>query len=46
MMIFLTALAALITKRWVAPMVRRYGYETFLSVNTMVVGVSIMSSVR
>jgi EmrB/QacA subfamily drug resistance transporter len=43
MMLFPAAAAALLTKRWVAPMVRRYGYETFLSVNTIVVGVSIMS---
>ncbi|ANN66661.1 multidrug transporter subunit MdtD [Bordetella bronchialis] len=43
MMLFPVALAALITKRWVAPLVRHYGYETFLSVNTVVVGLSIMS---
>ncbi|ARP81296.1 MFS transporter [Bordetella genomosp. 8] len=43
MMLFPVALAALLTKRWVAPLVRHYGYEAFLSVNTIVVGVSIMS---
>jgi EmrB/QacA subfamily drug resistance transporter len=43
MMMFPAALSAVITKRWVAPLVRRYGYETFLSVNTIVVGASIMS---
>jgi EmrB/QacA subfamily drug resistance transporter len=43
LMMFPVALAALITKRWVAPLVRRVGYETFLSVNTLVVGLSIMS---
>jgi EmrB/QacA subfamily drug resistance transporter len=43
LMMFPTALAALITKRWVAPLVRHVGYETFLSVNTVVVGLSIMS---
>ncbi|ARP91008.1 MFS transporter [Bordetella genomosp. 9] len=43
MMMFPIALAALITKRWVTPLVRRFGYEAFLSVNTVVVGVSIMS---
>jgi EmrB/QacA subfamily drug resistance transporter len=43
LMMFPVALAALLSKRWVAPLVRRVGYEAFLSVNTIVVGVSIMS---
>jgi EmrB/QacA subfamily drug resistance transporter len=42
LMMFPVALAALVSKRWVAPLVRRAGYETFLSINTVVVGVSIM----
>ncbi|WP_186259223.1 DHA2 family efflux MFS transporter permease subunit [Burkholderia gladioli] len=36
------AVAGVITKRMIAPLVRRYGYVPFLKVNTLVVGVSIL----
>nr|WP_256216200.1 multidrug transporter subunit MdtD [Paraburkholderia caballeronis] len=35
------ALAGTMTKRWVAPLIRRFGYGTFLLVNTAIVGLSI-----
>ncbi|RXN92701.1 MFS transporter [Achromobacter aloeverae] len=38
-----TAVAGVICKTWVAPLVRRYGYDNFLLVNTVVVGASIVS---
>jgi MFS transporter, DHA2 family, multidrug resistance protein len=38
-----TAIAGVISKTWVAPMVRRFGYDNFLMVNTIVVGASIVS---
>ncbi|KAG0742517.1 hypothetical protein G6F24_016468 [Rhizopus arrhizus] len=37
------AIAGTITKPWIAPLVRRYGYDTFLLVNTVLVGASIVS---
>ncbi len=36
------AIAGVITKRWIAPLVKRYGYVPFLKVNTLVVGLSIL----
>jgi EmrB/QacA subfamily drug resistance transporter len=37
------AIVGTIAKRWVAPLIHRYGYETFLLVNTLLVGASIAS---
>ncbi|WP_034294004.1 multidrug transporter subunit MdtD [Herbaspirillum sp. RV1423] len=37
------AVAGTIAKPWIAPLVRRYGYENFLAVNTVLVGVAIVS---
>jgi DHA2 family multidrug resistance protein-like MFS transporter len=36
------AVAGVVSKQWVAPLVRRVGYDTFLLVNTIVVGASIV----
>ncbi|WP_454690655.1 multidrug transporter subunit MdtD [Achromobacter aloeverae] len=38
-----TAIAGVISKTWVAPLVRRFGYDNFLLVNTVIVGASIVS---
>lgn len=35
-------LAVTVSKRWITRFVKRYGYETFLLVNTMLVGASIV----
>ena len=35
------AVSGAIAKRWIAPLVRRYGYDMFLLVNTLIVGGSI-----
>jgi len=35
------AIAGTATKRWVAPLIRRFGYGTFLLVNTGVVGLAV-----
>jgi predicted MFS family arabinose efflux permease len=35
------ALAGTLTKRWVSRLIRRFGYSTFLLVNTAVVGLSV-----
>lgn len=37
------AIAGMLAKRWVVPLVNRFGYDVFLQVNTWVVGVSIAS---
>ncbi|HTJ91487.1 MAG TPA: multidrug transporter subunit MdtD [Pararobbsia sp.] len=37
------AIVGTIAKRWVTPLILRYGYETFLLVNTLLVGGSIAS---
>ncbi|RKP55704.1 DHA2 family efflux MFS transporter permease subunit [Pararobbsia silviterrae] len=37
------ALVGTVAKRWVTPLIQRYGYETFLLVNTLIVGASIAS---
>ena len=42
LMMLPAALAGILAKRWIAPLVRRYGYEAFLQVNTALVGVSIV----
>jgi EmrB/QacA subfamily drug resistance transporter len=36
------ALAGTVSKRWIARLVKRYGYESFLLVNTVLVGASIV----
>jgi EmrB/QacA subfamily drug resistance transporter len=43
MMMLPAALAGTVAKRWIAPLIRRYGYETFLLVNTVIVGAAIAS---
>jgi EmrB/QacA subfamily drug resistance transporter len=43
LMMLPAALAGTVAKRWIAPLVRRYGYETFLLVNTVIVGASIVA---
>jgi len=43
MMLLPAALAGTVAKRWIVPLVNRYGYETFLLVNTLLVGASIAS---
>jgi fucose permease len=37
------ALAGTVAKRWIAPLIRRYGYDIFLLVNTSIVGASIVA---
>lgn len=37
------AIAGALAKRWIAPLIRRYGYDTFLLVNTLIVGMSIVA---
>ncbi|CAJ0706923.1 putative transport protein HsrA [Ralstonia edaphis] len=37
------AIAGMLAKRWVVPLVNRFGYDVFLQVNTWVVGISIAS---
>ncbi|MFL9862995.1 DHA2 family efflux MFS transporter permease subunit [Paraburkholderia fungorum] len=43
LMMLPAALAGTLTKRWIAPLVRRYGYDAFLLVNTVIVGSSIVA---
>lgn len=43
LMMLPAALAGTLAKRWIAPLVRRYGYETFLLVNTVIVGSAIVA---
>ncbi|RDK02290.1 DHA2 family efflux MFS transporter permease subunit [Paraburkholderia lacunae] len=43
LMMLPAALAGAAAKRWIAPLVRRYGYDTFLLVNTVIVGASIVA---
>jgi EmrB/QacA subfamily drug resistance transporter len=35
------ALAGVLAKRWIAPLIRRFGYVSFLKINTLVVGATI-----
>ena len=37
------AIAGMLAKRWVVPLVNRFGYDGFLRINTWIVGVSIAS---
>ncbi|MGI4815303.1 MAG: DHA2 family efflux MFS transporter permease subunit [Janthinobacterium lividum] len=43
MMLLPAAIAGTLAKRWIAPLVERFGYDTFLLVNTIVVGAAIVS---
>jgi len=43
LMMLPTAIAGTISKPWIAPLIKRYGYSNFLLVNTVLVGASIMS---
>ncbi|MGH8778224.1 multidrug transporter subunit MdtD [Paraburkholderia sp.] len=43
LMMLPAALAGALAKRWIAPLIRRYGYDTFLLVNTLIVGGSIVA---
>jgi len=43
LMMLPAALAGTVAKRWIAPLVRRYGYDAFLLVNTLIVGAAIVS---
>ncbi|WP_343056556.1 multidrug transporter subunit MdtD [Achromobacter pestifer] len=43
LMMLPAAIAGTISKPWIAPLVRRFGYGTFLLVNTVLVGASIVS---
>lgn len=43
LMMLPAAIAGVIAKPCIGPLVRRFGYETFLLVNTLVTGVAIMS---
>ncbi len=42
LMMLPAALAGVVAKRWIAPLVQRHGYDAFLRVNTTVVGGSIV----
>jgi EmrB/QacA subfamily drug resistance transporter len=43
LMLIPAALAGIVSKAWISGLVKRYGYDTFLLVNTAVVGASIAS---
>jgi EmrB/QacA subfamily drug resistance transporter len=43
LMMLPAALAGTVAKRWIAPLIRRYGYDMFLLVNTLIVGGSIVA---
>ncbi|TKC86060.1 DHA2 family efflux MFS transporter permease subunit [Trinickia terrae] len=43
LMMLPAALAGTVAKRWIAPLIKRYGYDTFLLVNTLVVGGAIVA---
>lgn len=43
LMMLPAALSGTVAKRWIAPLVRRFGYDMFLLVNTSVVGLSIIA---
>ncbi|MGN6652681.1 multidrug transporter subunit MdtD [Trinickia sp.] len=43
LMMLPAALSGAVAKRWIAPLIRRYGYGTFLLVNTVIVGASIVA---
>lgn len=43
LMLLPVAIAGAISKRWIVPLVNRFGYDTFLTVNTVIVGASMAS---
>ncbi|CAG2156073.1 multidrug transporter subunit MdtD [Cupriavidus numazuensis] len=43
LMLLPAALAGAVSKRWIVPLVKRFGYDNFLLVNTALVGASIAS---
>jgi hypothetical protein len=43
MLLLPAAIAGTIAKPWIAPLVKRFGYDRFLLVNTAIVGMSIVS---
>ncbi|WP_267845327.1 multidrug transporter subunit MdtD [Robbsia betulipollinis] len=43
LMMLPAALTGTVTKRWIAPLIKRYGYSAFLLVNTVIVGASIVA---
>ncbi|MGN6667517.1 MAG: DHA2 family efflux MFS transporter permease subunit [Trinickia sp.] len=43
LMMLPAALSGTVAKRWIAPLIRRYGHDTFLLVNTLIVGGSIVA---
>jgi EmrB/QacA subfamily drug resistance transporter len=43
LMMLPAALAGTVAKRWIAPLIRRYGYDMFLLVNTVIVGAAIVA---
>ncbi|MGV2287979.1 multidrug transporter subunit MdtD [Trinickia sp. YCB016] len=43
LMMLPAALAGTVAKRWIAPLIKRYGYDTFLLVNTLIVGGAIVA---
>ncbi|HLX01727.1 MAG TPA: MFS transporter, partial [Trinickia sp.] len=43
LMMLPAALAGTVAKRWIAPLIERYGYDTFLLVNTLIVGGAIVA---
>lgn len=43
LMMLPAALAGTVAKRWIAPLIRRYGYDTFLLANTLIVGGAIVA---
>jgi EmrB/QacA subfamily drug resistance transporter len=43
LMMLPTALAGTFAKRWIAPLIRHFGHEAFLRVNTLILGSSIVA---
>lgn len=43
LMMLPAALSGTVAKRWIAPLIRRYGHDTFLLVNTLIVGAAIVA---
>ena len=43
LMMLPAALSGVVAKRWIAPLIRRYGYDTFLLANTLIVGAAIVA---
>ncbi|UWE15026.1 multidrug transporter subunit MdtD [Herbaspirillum huttiense] len=43
MLLLPAAIAGTIAKPWIAPLVKRFGYDRFLLINTAIVGISIVS---